>query len=186
MSPRARCSCMQQTSSSSPLPPRARSLAKELAALRRKSERDRGELTTVHLLSNMIHALKDCVSALRERKHDALLNEILIIKLWACHPVRCLAMQAASLQRCRALQCRLLTPHPACVSLFLPDRLCGRQCWTSWPTWWLPMPPSRTRACSCWCTASCRRLHHLPRRSNKGRGMCRKSTQWCSKLSWRR
>lgn len=64
-----------------------RSLAKELATLRRKSERDRGELTTVHLLSNMIHALKDCVSALRERKHDALLNEILIIKLWACHPV---------------------------------------------------------------------------------------------------
>ncbi|KAL6758121.1 RNA polymerase I-specific transcription initiation factor RRN3-domain-containing protein, partial [Haematococcus lacustris] len=39
------------------------------------------------LLANLIHALKNCVSILRERKHDSILTEVLGIKLWEALPV---------------------------------------------------------------------------------------------------
>ena len=41
------------------------------------------------MLANMIHAIKDCTSVLREGKHDKLLNEVLGINLWNCMQVRC-------------------------------------------------------------------------------------------------
>ncbi len=39
-------------------------------------------------LSCLLQALTSCVSALRERKHDALLSEVLSFKLWKCSQVR--------------------------------------------------------------------------------------------------
>jgi len=41
------------------------------------------------MLTNLLHTLKDLVSLLRERTHDALMAEILGIKLWNTAPVSC-------------------------------------------------------------------------------------------------
>lgn len=41
----------------------------------------------IMMLTNLINALKCCVSLLRERKHDSILSEVLGIKLWPASPV---------------------------------------------------------------------------------------------------
>lgn len=47
----------------------------------------------LHMLANMLHAVKDCVSSLKERKHDTLINEMFAIRLWSCPSVRWGPMQ---------------------------------------------------------------------------------------------
>lgn len=82
------------------------SFVKEFAALRKKVERDPSN-TGLMMFANLIHALRDCVSLLRERKHDAILTEVLGIKLWGAPPVRigyCFVSAAA----CPALRVRAL------------------------------------------------------------------------------
>ncbi|GAX81547.1 hypothetical protein CEUSTIGMA_g8975.t1 [Chlamydomonas eustigma] len=61
-------------------------LLKEFSSLKKMVEREPNE-ATVQLLANTITALKDCTSALRERTHDGILNEVLSIKLWSCSQV---------------------------------------------------------------------------------------------------
>lgn len=63
------------------------SLVKELSSLRKKACDKNALEAAVHLLANMIHAIKDCTSVLRERKHDTLLNEVLGINMWTCAQV---------------------------------------------------------------------------------------------------
>ena len=62
------------------------SLVKQFAALRKKAETNPTD-TDLQMLTNLINALKNMVSMLRERTHDALLSEILGIKLWNTAPV---------------------------------------------------------------------------------------------------
>lgn len=68
------------------------SFVKEFTALRRKVERDPSN-TGLMMLANLINALRDCVSLLRERKHDAILSEVLGIKLWGAPPVSAVKQQ---------------------------------------------------------------------------------------------
>lgn len=63
------------------------SFVKEFGALRRKAEHS-GSTLEVQMLTNLLHTLKNLVSLLRERTHDALMSEILGIKLWSTAPVR--------------------------------------------------------------------------------------------------
>lgn len=69
---------------------------KELATHRKKLERN-SDVANLPLLANLIHAIKDCVASLRERKHDALLNEVLGIRLWGS-PLVC-GIQIRGMQR---------------------------------------------------------------------------------------
>ena len=68
---------------------------KQLVTLRKRVLQCPDEGTVASLLA-LIGALKDSVSALKERKHDSLLGEVLGIPLWTCHEVR--RMAAALLQ----------------------------------------------------------------------------------------
>ncbi|KAJ9509497.1 hypothetical protein QJQ45_001961 [Haematococcus lacustris] len=73
---------LSKTSGGDPSP--FNSFVKEFASLRKKVERG---TASEQLLANLIHALKNCVSILRERKHDSILTEVLGIKLWEALPV---------------------------------------------------------------------------------------------------
>jgi hypothetical protein len=64
-----------------------RSFVKEFGTLRRKAEHSGSELE-VQMLTNLLNTLKNLVSLLRERTHDALMSEVLGIKLWSTAPVR--------------------------------------------------------------------------------------------------
>lgn len=60
---------------------------REFAALRKKAELSPSDME-LHMLTQLLHALRNLVSLLRERTHDALLAEVLGIKLWHATPVR--------------------------------------------------------------------------------------------------
>ena len=62
-------------------------LVREVSQLRRKYE-TRRDAQTEFGLTSMIKALSSSITYLRERKHEALVSEVLAIKLWACSQVR--------------------------------------------------------------------------------------------------
>ncbi len=72
-----------------PLPP-ARSLVREFAAARKKSEREPGPVTWQRL-EVYINTLKEYVSLIREHQHESLLAEVLGIKFRTTGPVSALA-----------------------------------------------------------------------------------------------
>lgn len=61
---------------------------KELASLRKKVEQGGAGDAELSMLAGLITTLKDLVTQLKERAHDALLSEVLGIKLWCTHTVR--------------------------------------------------------------------------------------------------
>uniref|UniRef100_A0A7S3QYM0 Uncharacterized protein n=1 Tax=Dunaliella tertiolecta TaxID=3047 RepID=A0A7S3QYM0_DUNTE len=70
-----------------------KNFVKEFSALRKKAEQSGSELE-VKMLTNLLHTLKNLVSLLRERTHDALMSEVLGIKLWNTAPeVRCAVLE---------------------------------------------------------------------------------------------
>ncbi|KAI8468899.1 MAG: RNA polymerase I-specific transcription initiation factor RRN3-domain-containing protein [Monoraphidium minutum] len=57
-------------------------LVRDLAALKRRLEADDGDAEASFSLTQLLRALGGCVATLRERKHDALLGEVLGLRMW--------------------------------------------------------------------------------------------------------
>ena len=75
-----------------------RSLVKQLAALRRKLGNVADE-DDEQMMCGLLMALTSSVSALKEGKHEAVLSEVLSIKLWSCCQVTEYALLGAAEER---------------------------------------------------------------------------------------
>ncbi|KIY94835.1 hypothetical protein MNEG_13126 [Monoraphidium neglectum] len=58
-------------------------LVRDLSLLKRRLEADPGDCEAEFSLAQLLRALTGCVSSLRERRHDALLAEVLGMRVWA-------------------------------------------------------------------------------------------------------
>jgi len=85
--------------------PHLPSLVRDLGILKRRLEADVGDSEAEFSLAQLLRALTGCVSALRERKHDALLAEVLGIRLWLVPRVSRAARGSAWGGRLRAAAC---------------------------------------------------------------------------------
>lgn len=97
---------------------------KELASVKRKVQEaethddDEAALGMAHMMA----ALAACVSGLHERKHEALIREVLSTNLWQCPQVR--SASASHCVRWRAARHRAVVPPRHCVSWLHTWSLC--------------------------------------------------------------
>lgn len=75
------------------------SFVKELSAVKRKVEEQQDEEACLGLC-HIMQSLTACVSVVRERKHDALVRELLSISLWKCPQVGCMKQWAVCFAAC--------------------------------------------------------------------------------------